>query len=167
MLTTTSKHLNIMRKVLLFILTAILTGCMSSEERAIKNFINSKLSGNADKVTDVEILGTDSVLSLMPLGLMYNGCLAGNSNSRVEIAEYFADVVNIRTNMRLGKEPEKDSISFPEWRRIVKVKATAGGKTNSDIEVIFDNDGITPYMLGRDYDEDLNMWDLKIQSLPN
>jgi hypothetical protein len=52
------------------------------------------------------------------------------------------------------------------WRRILKIKATGDdGRTRDNIEVVFDNDRITPMSLGREYDEDLMGWYNKVEQL--
>lgn len=158
------KHL-----ALLSIALLILASCMNQEERTIRDYINSKLGPTAQKASDVEILSQDSVLSLIPLEWMYNDCLRGaNDSVYFKLAEYKYHATLARQSSLFGQKKTKELVAqHPhDWRRIVRVKVTAeDGHVSDNIEVIFDNDNTTPYMIGNEYDMDLQMWQYKIDSL--
>lgn len=147
----------------------ILASCMGKEERTICDYLNSKLTAAAEKVTDVEIISQDSVLSIVPIQWTYTDFLRTRNDSiLVQLSECFSDAVNARNYVLAGtKKPAELLSKYPhEWRRIVKVSAKGdNGRIRDNIEVIFDNDNITPMSLGREYDQELSMWDLKINAL--
>ena len=62
-------------KIIPMLIAIVMVGCMSPEERKIKNWLNSKLTSAAEKVKSIEIASEDSVLSLVPLDWMYNDCV--------------------------------------------------------------------------------------------
>lgn len=160
-----------MKKLSLLFLSILLIGCMSPEERRIKDYLNNKLKSEAQKASDVEIISEDSVLSLIPIQWMYNECLKDASNSDVffKLCQYFYEVSYVRSLMTTGEKKTKELISkhSDDWRRIVNVKVKAqDGHISDNIEVIFDIDNTTPMMVGHEYDTDLNLWRYKIESLP-
>ena len=159
-------------KQILFIILATLTlmGCMSEEERTIKDYLNSKLTDRAVKANKVEIISEDTVLSLAPMQIMYNDCLKdpGNSEKITKLNKYYFDALDIRYATQTGQKKDTSILARHEHflRRIVKVKVTAeDGHVSDQIEVIFDNDNKTPYTVGNEYNIDLNMWDLKVSSV--
>lgn len=145
----------------------ILISCsgMSQEERTICDYLNSKLKPATEKITDVEIISQDSVLSIIPIQWMYKDVTQGRGSEEKikKLEDYFDEASDIRVYIRLGVKPDEDLIRKHEgnWRRIVRVKAKAGESTAENIEVIFNDDG-TPMMLGREYDEKLQEWLPKI-----
>jgi len=138
----------------------------------IKDFLNTKLKGK--KVTDVEIVSRDSVLSFAPMTVMYTECAKNKAegtfpgDALAKLSDYFYHVTVVRTAMRLQSERTEDLTGQHQgdWRRLLNVKATLDdGSVMNDVEVIFDNDGVTPYMTGQDYDFEVSAWDLKINTL--
>ena len=162
-----------MKKLTIIIIAAFtLMGCMSKEERRVKDFLNSKLKDTTSKVTDVEIVGEDSVLTLSEIPFIYNECLMypdGKDSVFIKLNEYYYQADVARAYSRLQQEKDTSFIKpHPyDWRRLVKVKAKGDdGRTLEDIEVIYDNDRVTPIMLGSEYDTELKMWEVKISTLP-
>lgn len=160
-----------MKELSLLLFSVLLIGCMSPEERRIKDYLNSKLTSEAQKASDVEIISEDSVLSLIPIQWMYNDCLKDASNSDVffKLSQYYYETLYVRSLMTTGQKKTKELIAKHAnyWRRIVKVKVKAqDGHLSDNIEVIFDKDNTTPMMVGREYDTDLHLWEVKIHSLP-
>ena len=149
------------------IATIILASCMSQEERTIRDYLNSKLTA-AGKVTDVEVISEDSVLSFSPLYIMQTEYLRTLQDSVLRNMDaYILEAQAARNNAMAGAIIDTTTITHGQynWRRIVKVKAKGDdGRTRDNIEVIFDVDG-TPMSLGREYDEDLMTWYTKVEEL--
>lgn len=147
----------------------ILSACMGQDERTILDYLNSKLTPAAGKVTDVEIISEDSVLSFSPLLTMqteYQRTLQDSVLAKMDA--YLLEAQAARNNAMAGAKIDTTTITQGKWnwRRIVKVKATGDdGRTRDNIEVVFDNDRITPMSLGREYDEDLMGWYNKVEQL--
>lgn len=156
-----------MKQFTIFILTIILTGCMGQDEKSIKDFLNSKLTAQASKADKVKILNEDTILSLAPMDVMYNECLKdpGNHEKITKLNRYFLDAVEIRFAVQQGNEKNQAILKNHEFelRRIAKVEVTAeDGHISDNIEVIFDVDNKTPYMVGNEYNIDLNLWEVKV-----
>lgn len=157
-----------MKKLTIIIIAALtLMGCMSQDERAIKDYLNSKLTAQASKADKVKIISEDTVLSLVPMDMMYNECLRdpGNHEKITKLNRYFLDAIEIRYAVQQGKEKDPAILKNHEFelRRIAKVEVTAeDGHISDNIEVIFDVDNKTPYMVGNEYNIDLNLWEGKV-----
>jgi hypothetical protein len=156
----------------LFILSIallILSACMGQDERTILDYLNSKLTPAAGKVTHVEIISEDSVLSFSPLYIMQNEYLRTLQDSVLSnMHAYLKQATAARNNAMAGAIIDTTTITHGQynWRRILKIKATGDdGRTRDNIEVVFDNDRITPMSLGREYDEDLMGWYNKVEQL--
>ena len=156
-----------MKQFTIFILaTLALMGCMNKEERTICDYLNSKLSSSATKAKKVEILSVDSVLSFAPLTIMYNEYLRDPADGDVayKAAVYLYHAQLVRTINLTKQSKTKELIQEHEfdWRKLVKTKVTAeDGHVIDNVEIIYDNDGITPIKTGTEYDQDLEMWKIK------
>ena len=160
-----------MKNLLLIFLAIIVAGCINPEEQRIKDYLNGKLINPADKITDVEIIGEDSVLSFVPMQSMITDCELGIGDTDSiygQLGAYFYHASLARSLCLSDDKKHKSLTSLHpgHWLRICKIRAKTNNKSADNIEVIFDTDKITPIKLGREYDEDLRMWDLRIQSLP-
>lgn len=141
---------------------------MNSEERKIAEFLNSKLTDRTEHVLKVRIVATDSVLSKTPMDIMYNDCTLHGPREKVlnDLLQYHCDATIIRSLIKQRK-PLPDSLHTRycgDFRAIQRLEVTGGSGTALDnVEVIIDTDG-TPFLTGREYDNDLSLMQLKIQS---
>lgn len=173
-----------MKQLLFIILAAIMfVGCMSEpikipvtsadiDDEVIVDFLNKKMP-NAQKVSDVEVISEDSVLSFSLMITMEIHCAKLRAEGKnpdktiMELNDYFYDVVVVRTAMRTNTPRQEDLTEkhHGDWRRLLNVKAKREDGSTDNFEVIFDSDGKTPYMTGQDYDLKVSEWDSKIQTL--
>jgi hypothetical protein len=158
-----------MRKALLFAAVVLLAGCMSPEERKIADYINGRVKDRGEHVSSVEIIRTDSLLSFTPLQIMYNECLRKMSTGEdcsetaAKMGVYYYHMMVARSSVLDGKW-QKIEGHDGEWRRVDKVKIKYDGIERDDYEVVYDVDG-TIMMMGREYDDKLNEWQYKVQSI--
>lgn len=160
-----------MKKLTIIIIAAFtLMGCMSQEERTIRDYLNGKLTDRAVKADKVEIIGEDTVLSLVTMDILYNDCLI-NPDDRDKVTElnkYYFDALEIRYAVQMGQKKDPAILAKHEFdlRRLAKVKVTGeDGHVSDNIEIIFDVDNKTPYTVGNEYNIDLNMWEYKVRSV--
>ena len=119
-----------MKHLSFIILAAIIaSGCMNREERRITDFLNYKLKDSAPKITNVEIIGEDSVLTLADgMQTLYNECMMypeGKDSAFIKLNEYYYQASVARACSKANMEKDTSFIKpHPyDWRRIVKVKA--------------------------------------------
>lgn len=164
-----------MKKVLILISSVILlASCdiMSQEERAIRDWLNGKLTDMAEHISKVEIVSTDSVLSLAPMDVMYNDCilrqpLQYGDSVYAQFGAYLYHVRLARAQVMEGKKKDKKFIEEHrlDWRKIHKLNVTGEkGKVLDNVEVIIDTDG-SPYLTGREYDLDIELFDAKFNTV--
>lgn len=160
-------------KIIPLLLAIIMVGCASSEERKIKDWLNCKLTTSAEKIKSLEIVGEDSVLSLVPLGFYYNDCLRRQpilygDSAYFEYGQYLYHAKLARSQVIDGIKKDTALISahLDEWRKLYKIEAKGeNGTLSTDIEVILDVDG-SPMLTGREYDEELSFKSTEYYSIP-
>lgn len=146
------------------LLAVLVVGCASPEERKIKDWLNGKLTSSAEKIKSVEIVGEDSVLSLIPFGFYYRDCLnaqpiPATDSLYFKYGEYLYHAKLARSQVLDGvkKDPSLITAHPYEWRKLYRLNVTGeNGTISNDIEVILDVDG-SPMLTGREYDTDLSL----------
>lgn len=159
-------------KIITLLLAIIMIGCASPEERKIKDWLNGKLITSAEKIKSLEIVGEDSVLSLVPLGFYYNDCLRRQpilygDSAYFEYGHYLYHVKLARSQVIDGIKKDTSLISAhqDEWRKLYRIEAKGENGTIMDnIEVVLDVDG-SPMLTGREYDTDISLHSTKFYSI--
>lgn len=147
-------------------------GCSSPEEQKIKNWLNGKLTSSSEKIKSLEIVGKDSVLSIVPLDWMYRDCLRRQpilygDSAYFEYGQYLYHAKLARSQVIDGIKKDTALISAhpDEWRKLYRIEAKGENGTIMDnIEVVLDVDG-SPMLTGREYDIDLSLHDSKFYSI--
>lgn len=159
-------------KIIPLLLAILMIGCASPEERKIKEWLNGKLSSSAEKIKTLEIVGEDSVLSLVPLGFYYNDCLRRQpilygDSTYFEYGQYLYHAKLARSQVLDGVKKDASLISAHphDWRKIYRLNVTGeDGNLMDNIEVILDVDE-SPMLTGREYDTDLSLHSTKFNSI--
>lgn len=145
-------------------------------EHAIQ-YVKEQVPGLADDIESIEVTGVDTLLS--DIWLVYeqvnfaksgydflNDSLSLHKYSRM-IDEWEQTIYDINTSWTYGMVVN-DSLRKLEkydgcWRRVYKILVTMKSGTTKIPRVLMDDDGITPRMIERDFENKMNEWMKKTQ----
>ena len=159
-------------KIIIVLFSFLMASCASPEERKVQDWLNGKMTASAEKIKSVKIVSEDSVLSLVPMDMMYNDCLRqqpilNTDSSYFVYGQYLYHAQYARSLVIEGKKKNADFIKAYEleWRKLYRLEVEGENGTNiNDIEVILDVDG-SPMLTGREYDTDLALHKSKFYSI--